>query len=92
MKDRVKKKADVKATAIRESIVKCMDDSFLRWISTTCMPRKFVMPQIEKYNGKTNPKKHVMTFKYLMNTCNIPPKVYKVVLCKAFSANLVGAA
>lgn len=92
LKEQVKKKANVKTVTVKDSVLKCVDDPFVRWISNTRMPKKFMMPAIEKYSRKTDPEEHVMTYKYLMNTCNMPSEVYEAVLCKAFSASLVGAA
>lgn len=50
LKEQVRRKVDVKATIIKESIMKCVDNSFILGISNKRMPRMFFIPHCKKYD------------------------------------------
>ncbi|XP_058211651.1 uncharacterized protein LOC131323829 [Rhododendron vialii] len=52
------------------------------------LPRKFKMPQLETFNGSTDPLDHLETYKSLMHLQAVPDEV----MCQAFPVTLKGSA
>ncbi|XP_058192108.1 uncharacterized protein LOC131309503 [Rhododendron vialii] len=80
-------KAQTPATV--EEIVQNTDSPFTSEVMGLPLPRKFKMPQLETFNGSTDPLDHLETYKSLMHLQIVPDEV----MCRAlFPVTLKGSA
>ncbi|XP_058189394.1 uncharacterized protein LOC131306978 [Rhododendron vialii] len=79
-------KAQTPATV--EELVQNTDSPFTPEVMGCPLPRKFKMPQLETFNGSTDPLDHLETYKSLMHLQAVPDEV----MCRAFPVTLKGSA
>ncbi|XP_058183967.1 uncharacterized protein LOC131301614 [Rhododendron vialii] len=79
-------KAQTPATV--EELVQNTDSPFTPEVMRRPLPRKFKMPQLEIFNGSTDPLDHLETYKSLMHLQAVPDEV----MCRAFPVTLKGSA
>lgn len=58
-------------------------------IQRTNPPSHFVLPKFELFNVTTYPTIHVFHYRQAMETTNIPHTKRKLMMCKAFTSNLI---
>ncbi|XP_058185735.1 uncharacterized protein LOC131302961 [Rhododendron vialii] len=71
-----------------EELVQNTDSPFTPEVMRRPLPRKFKMPQLETFNGSTDPLDHLETYKSLMHLQAVPNEV----MCRAFPVTLKGSA
>lgn len=73
-----------KAPATIEELVQNTYSPFTADVMRVLLARKFKMPQIDTFNGFTDPFDHLETYKNLM----MPQALSDVIMCRAFSAHM----
>ncbi|KAI8550438.1 hypothetical protein RHMOL_Rhmol06G0106900 [Rhododendron molle] len=74
--------------AMVEELVQNTDSPFMPEVMRLPLPRKFKMPQLETFNGSTDPLDHLEMYKSLMHL----QAVLDEVMCRAFPVTLKGSA
>ena len=71
----------------------CHEESrFVPAIAQVAIPKRFVVPHMRPYDGKTDPEEHVHLYKEKMEVMQLPPRDKEALMCKGFGQNLTGAA
>ena len=71
-----------------DDLVNRTDSPFTASVNSFPLPPKFLMPQIESYDGVKDPFDHLETFKTLKHLQGVPDEI----MCKAFPTTLKGPA
>ena len=71
-----------------EKLVHCIDSPFTASVTSSPLPPKFRMPQLETYNGAKDPMDHLESFKTLMHLQGMVEEI----ICRAFPTTLKGPA
>ncbi|XP_058185741.1 uncharacterized protein LOC131302966 [Rhododendron vialii] len=84
--DGLMKHIKAQTPAMVEELVQNTDSPFTSEVMGLPLPRKFKMPQLETFNGSTDPLDHLETYKSLMHLQAVPDEV----MCRAFPVTLKG--
>ena len=68
------------------------DSPFVDSITLIEMPRKFSFPNMKMYDGTTDPRDHIASYKQQMFIAAIPREKREACMCKSFSSSLQGPA
>ncbi|XP_075665326.1 uncharacterized protein LOC142634985 [Castanea sativa] len=69
-----------------DDLVRRTDSPFTASVSSFPLPQKFLMPQVESYDGSKDPLDHLESFKTLMHLQG----VLNAIICRAFFTTLKG--
>ncbi|XP_058189287.1 uncharacterized protein LOC131306875 [Rhododendron vialii] len=86
--DGLMKHIKAQTPAMVEELVQDTDSPFTSEVMRLPLPRKFKMPQLETFNGSTDPLDHLETYKSLMHLQAVPDEV----MCRVFPVTLKGSA
>ncbi|XP_058223097.1 uncharacterized protein LOC131332815 [Rhododendron vialii] len=86
--DGLMKHIKAQTPAMVEELVQNTDSPFTSKVMGLPLPKKFKMPQLETFNGSTDPLDHLETYKSLMHLQAVPDEV----MCRAFPVTLKGSA
>ncbi|XP_074290832.1 uncharacterized protein LOC141617538 [Silene latifolia] len=78
---------------MEEAAPNCYADSYLiDEIAKVDLPKKFMIPSMEIYDGTTDPQGHVALYKQKMLAASILSEFRQVCMCKGFGTTLIGPA
>ncbi|XP_074307321.1 uncharacterized protein LOC141642422 [Silene latifolia] len=69
-----------------------VDSPLIDEIAKVYLPKKFVIPSMQIYDGTTDPQNHVALYKHKMLAASIPSEFRQVCMCKGFGTILTGPA
>ena len=67
-----------------DDLIHQTDTPFIASVTSFPLPPKFLIPQVENYDGSKDPIDHLESFKTLMHLQGVPDEI----MCKAFSTTL----
>ena len=73
--DEMKNTLKVKSTKNLDGMIKRKNSPFTKEALECPLPPKFKLPQLEYYDGGTNPLDHIRSFKTLLKLQNTPNEV-----------------
>ena len=76
----------------KSSVNLYVDSLFIDNIALVEMPQKFSFPNMNLYDGTTDPDDHIAQYKQRMSTTTIPRDLREACVCKGFGSNLIGPA
>ncbi|XP_021857558.2 uncharacterized protein [Spinacia oleracea] len=80
-------------TPIKEASLDSYADSpYADPINAIDIPKRFSPPNMPMYDGMTNPREHILTYKQRMMTILVPKHMREASLCKGFGSTLIGPA
>ncbi|XP_056689619.1 uncharacterized protein [Spinacia oleracea] len=80
-------------TPIKEAIPDSYADSpYADPIDAIDIPKRFSPPNMPMYDGTTDPREHILTYKQRMITIPVPKHMREASICKGFGSTLVGPA
>ncbi|XP_056698199.1 uncharacterized protein [Spinacia oleracea] len=78
-------------TPIKEaSLDSYVDSPYADPIDAIDIPKWFIPPNMPMYDGTTNPREHILTYKQRMMTIPVPKYMREASLCKGFGSTLIG--
>lgn len=91
----MKKKIDMMMNALKGRVSTSLDElvhrtdfPFTAPVTSFPLLAKFIMPQVEAYDGSKDPLDHLESFKSLMHLQGVPNEI----MCRAFPTTLKGPA
>lgn len=66
------------------------DSPFADDIALIDIPKRFFVPNMEMYDGSTDPQEHIAQYKQRMFTVPIPRELREPCMCKGFGSTLTG--